>query len=126
MKIASPVEGYTATNKVGSLVLDFVDGVADVDQKPTDAELLYLTGAGYIVTAVSHKKAKADPVSDPNTAISVGKTEDAAEGTENENAVLPVVDMLPVVDADALNAQEDSPEPPAEEVPIPRVRKRRR
>ena len=124
MKVVSPVEGYTAKNKVGSLVLDFQDGVADVDQKPTDAELLYLTGAGYILTAVSRKKAKAD--SDPNIPISVGKTEDAAEGTEDENAVLPVVDMLPVVDADALNAQEDSPEPPAEEVPVPKVRKRRR
>ena len=50
MKIKSPIEGFTSTTYVGPLVLDFKDGVADVDEKTVPAGVLgYLQQQGFTV-----------------------------------------------------------------------------
>lgn len=50
MKIKSPIEGFTSKTYVGPLVLDFKDGVAEVDEKTVPAGVLgYLKQQGFEV-----------------------------------------------------------------------------
>lgn len=46
MKIKSPAPNYTAKDAYGSLILEFNDGVAEVDELPAGVRQ-YLVGAGY-------------------------------------------------------------------------------
>jgi len=48
-KITSPAEHYTGRSYVGSLILDFEDGVCDYDGELPDGVRSYLLGAGFKV-----------------------------------------------------------------------------
>lgn len=59
MKITSPIEGFTSTTYVGPLILDFKDGVAEVDEKTVPAGALgYLQQQGFTVDGKATKPAE--------------------------------------------------------------------
>ena len=63
MKINAPTKDYTATDRYGETVLEFKNGIAEVDELPAGVRQ-YLIGAGYGIDAeaeVPETQAPADP-----------------------------------------------------------------
>jgi len=65
MKITSPLEGYTAKDQYGDVVLDFQDGVAEHDGDLPAGIRQYLAGAGYGLGSSKPKQPEPVEVPDP-------------------------------------------------------------
>lgn len=91
MKIKSPATNYTGNDQYGSTVLEFKDGVAEVDELPAGVRL-YLQGAGYGIDAAPETPEVEAPV-DPRGLESerVGTAlRDAAVDPREEDFLPPV------------------------------------
>lgn len=71
MKIHSPNRGLTGTQTYGSTILEFMDGVATVNDDLTPGVKQYLIGAGYGIDADPQPTAAIDESPDPRAATIV-------------------------------------------------------
>ena len=103
MKITSPVEGYTAKDQYGDVVLDFRDGVAEFDGDLPVGIRQYLAGAGYGLGSSKPKQPEPVEVPDPRD------IEDGTPGTRLRDAA---VDPQPEDFLAPVNAGEGNPHGP--------------
>ena len=104
MKIQSPAEGYTATDRYGDVVLEFKDGVAEYDGDLPPGIRQYLAGAGYGLG--SSKPTQPEPVEVPDPRDYEG---DTVVGTKLRDAA---VDPQPEDFLAPINAGEKNPHGP--------------
>ena len=104
MKIHSPAEGYTGTDRYGDVVLSFEDGVADFDGDLPPGVRQYLTGAGYGLGSSKPKQPEPVEVPDPRD-----YDEPSAVGTRLRDAA---VDPKPQDFLAPVNAGEANPHGP--------------
>lgn len=94
MKIQSPAEGYTGTDRYGSVVLEFKDGVAEYDGDLPAGVRQYLKGAGYGIGSTKPTPPQPVEVPDPrefDEPSTVGtRLRDAAVDPRPEDFLAPI------------------------------------
>ena len=103
MKIHSPAKGYTGTDRYGSVVLEFKDGVAEFDGDLPSGVRQYLKGAGY---GLGSAKAVEPETPEPADPREIG---DGVVGTRLRDAA---VDPKPDDFLAPINAGEANPHGP--------------
>ena len=103
MKIKSPIEGFTSKTYVGPLVLDFENGVAEVDEKTVPAGVLgYLQQQGFTVDGKTAKPAElVTPDAPQPTVVDSRDVVDEQVGSKARDAAVDPQpeDFLPPVNA---------------------------